>query len=200
MRHLPGRLDPLRARARLRRGRAGRAGRAADGHPGAAGEPVPGRRGDAGRGRLGRAAAAGRAHRVRGGVGRAVGAGAGGVRPPAAGAVAGRDREVPVPGLGTPRTGVAHWVRPFELGGDLVGATADSLADFGRVIGARLAPIGAEQAGDAIIAVDENSRVWVLDQAGEWYAGPDLDTAFVVLLQGHPMPRVRDDGTLEPPA
>ncbi|GAB4052997.1 SUKH-3 domain-containing protein [Catellatospora paridis] len=96
--------------------------------------------------------------------------------------------------------GVAHWVRPFELGGDLVGATAASLADFGRVIGTELAPIGAEQAGDAIIAVDANGQVWVLDQAGEWYAGPDLDTAFVVLLQGHPMPRVRDDGTLEPPA
>ncbi|MFC7758201.1 SUKH-3 domain-containing protein [Catellatospora bangladeshensis] len=68
------------------------------------------------------------------------------------------------------------------------------------MIGCPLAPVGAEQAGDAIIAVDELGRVWVLDQAGEWYAGPELDTAFVVLLQGHPMPRVRDDGTLELPS
>lgn len=96
--------------------------------------------------------------------------------------------------------GVAHRIRPFEFGGDLVGATAAALAAFAGVIGCPLAPIGAEQAGDAIIAVDELGRVWVLDQAGEWYAGPELDTAFVVLLQGHPMPRVRDDGTLELPS
>lgn len=96
--------------------------------------------------------------------------------------------------------GVVHRVRPFEFGGDLVGATAASLAAFAEVVGAPMGPVGTEQAGDSIIAVDEHGRVWVLDQAGEWYAGPDLDTAFVVLLQGHPMPRVRDDGTLELPS
>ncbi|GHJ44930.1 hypothetical protein Cs7R123_22720 [Catellatospora sp. TT07R-123] len=95
--------------------------------------------------------------------------------------------------------GVAQRVRPFEFGAELVSETAAVLARFAEVVRAPLAPIGAEHDGDGIIAIDAHGRVWVLDQAGEWYAGPDLDTAFTVLLQGHPMPRVRDDGNLAPP-
>ncbi|MBV1852435.1 SUKH-3 domain-containing protein [Catellatospora tritici] len=95
--------------------------------------------------------------------------------------------------------GVANRVQPFEFGAELVSHTAATLARFAEVSGVPLAPIGAEHDGDGVVAIDALGRVWVLDQAGEWYAGPDLDTAFTVLLQGHPMPRVRDDGNLAPP-
>ncbi len=67
---------------------------------------------------------------------------------------------------------------------------ADTLADFGAVLGVRLFPLGTER-GDSIIAVDERGRIFALDQAGEWFLGLDIDAALTTLLLG----RVRDDGT-----
>jgi hypothetical protein len=71
----------------------------------------------------------------------------------------------------------------------------DALAEFAEVIGAELFPIGVE-GGDAVLAIDERGRVFVLDQAGEWFVGPTLDEALTGLLTGDgPAERVRDDGT-----
>ena len=46
-----------------------------------------------------------------------------------------------------------------------------------------------------MLAVDEQGRVFALDQAGEWFLGETLDEALVNLTIGGPAARVRDDGT-----
>ncbi|MFI6328663.1 SUKH-3 domain-containing protein [Micromonospora chersina] len=86
------------------------------------------------------------------------------------------------------------WISRFTTN-PLRGAhSADSLADFGAVLGVRLFPIGTERQ-ESIIAVDEHGRIFALDQAGEWFLGPDIDAALTTLLLGRAPARVRDDGT-----
>ncbi|SIR40536.1 SUKH-3 domain-containing protein [Micromonospora avicenniae] len=86
------------------------------------------------------------------------------------------------------------WVSRFTTN-PLRGAhSADTLADFAAVLGSRLFPFGSEH-GDSIFAVDEQGRVFALDQAGEWFLGSDVDAALTTLLLGRDAPRVRDDGT-----
>lgn len=69
-----------------------------------------------------------------------------------------------------------------------------ALDEFAQVLGVPLFPIGLE-GGDAIVAVDQVGRVFVLDQAGEWFVGESIDEALVSLLAGDgPAARVRDDG------
>ncbi len=80
-------------------------------------------------------------------------------------------------------------IRPWDIA-----HTADTLADFGSVLGVRLFPLGTER-GDSIIAVDEQGRIFALDQAGEWFLGPDIDAALTTLLLGRAPARIRDDGT-----
>ncbi|GAB2580545.1 hypothetical protein Aab01nite_57140 [Paractinoplanes abujensis] len=70
-----------------------------------------------------------------------------------------------------------------------------ALTEFAEVIGVPLFPIGVE-GGDAVVAIDELGRVFVLDQAGEWFVGSTLDEALTGLLTGDgPARRVRDDGS-----
>ncbi|WP_127499157.1 SUKH-3 domain-containing protein [Actinoplanes solisilvae] len=70
-----------------------------------------------------------------------------------------------------------------------------ALSEFSEVIGVPLFPIGVE-GGDAVVAIDELGRVFVLDQAGEWFVGSTLDEALTGLLTGDgPARRVHDDGT-----
>jgi hypothetical protein len=72
---------------------------------------------------------------------------------------------------------------------------AATLAEFAEVIGVPLFPLGVE-GGDAIVAVDELGRVFVLDQGGEWFVGQSIDEALVSLLAGDgPAARLRDDGS-----
>jgi hypothetical protein len=100
------------------------------------------------------------------------------------------------PGLVCGRRGPGErvWIRRFEINPSAVAHTADSLADFGALIGVRLFPIGTES-GDSILAVDEQGRVFALDEAGEWFLGADIDAALTSLLLGRTPARVRDDGT-----
>jgi hypothetical protein len=42
---------------------------------------------------------------------------------------------------------------------------------------------------------DEHGRVFLLDQAGEWFLGPSLDQALVTLYYGREQPRLLDDRT-----
>ncbi|MEU2614960.1 SUKH-3 domain-containing protein [Micromonospora sp. NPDC007271] len=86
------------------------------------------------------------------------------------------------------------WISKFTTNPLRSAHTADTLADFGAVLGVRLFPIGTER-GDSIIAVDEHGRIFALDQAGEWFLGPDIDAALTTLLLGRAPARVRDDGT-----
>ncbi|MEU1688599.1 SUKH-3 domain-containing protein [Micromonospora sp. NPDC005707] len=86
------------------------------------------------------------------------------------------------------------WISRFTTN-PLRGAhTADTLADFGAVLGVRLFPLGSERQ-ESIIAVDEHGRIFALDQAGEWFLGNDIDAALTTLLLGRAPARVRDDGT-----
>lgn len=100
------------------------------------------------------------------------------------------------PGLVCNRRGAGErvWIRRFEINPMAAAHSADILAGFGSSLGAALFPIGAE-GEDSILAVDEFGRIFALDQAGEWFLGPDIDAALTNLLLGRDVPRVRDDGT-----
>jgi hypothetical protein len=110
---------------------------------------------------------------------------------------AARQALIDFPGLvcGRRGPGRAHWIRVFEINPSAAAYSADILADFATVIGARLFPIGAEGRGDSMLAIDERGLVFALDQAGEWFLGDSWDAALVTLITGGPAPRVRDDGT-----
>ncbi|MEH1165584.1 SUKH-3 domain-containing protein [Micromonospora sp. CPCC 205539] len=86
------------------------------------------------------------------------------------------------------------WISRFDIRPHAIAHTADTLADFGAVLGVRLFPIGSEQQ-QSILAVDERGRVFALDQAGEWFLGDTIDAALTTLLLGRAPARVRDDGT-----
>ncbi|KXK59479.1 hypothetical protein AWW66_23960 [Micromonospora rosaria] len=100
------------------------------------------------------------------------------------------------PGIMTRRRGPGEdvWVSRFTTNPLRSAHTADTLADFAAVLGVRLFPIGSERQ-ESILAVDEYGRIFALDQAGEWFLGPDVDAALTTLLLGRAPARVRDDGT-----
>lgn len=100
------------------------------------------------------------------------------------------------PALESPCRGPGEqvWISRFDIHPWEMGHTADTLADFAAVLGVRLFPIGTE-GGESIIAVDEHGRIFALDQAGEWFLGPDIDAALTTLLLGRAPAYVRDDGT-----
>jgi hypothetical protein len=86
--------------------------------------------------------------------------------------------------------------RPFAIDPEMAAASAETLADFARVIGVRLFPLGVEGDGEALLAVDERGRVFALDHAGEWLLGETVDEALTTLVTGVQPHRVRDDGTV----
>lgn len=100
------------------------------------------------------------------------------------------------PSLASSRRGPGRdvWIRRVQINPGRNAHNAETLADFGRLIGARLFPMGTEE-GHSIIAVDERGFLFALDQAGEWFLGANADLAMIALLQGHAPARVRDDGT-----
>lgn len=59
-----------------------------------------------------------------------------------------------------------------------------TLADLGRALDTRLAPLGEERFGQALLAVDEEGRVYSLDHAGEWFLGHGIDQAVSALVLG----------------
>ncbi|MBW6439326.1 SUKH-3 domain-containing protein [Actinoplanes hulinensis] len=77
--------------------------------------------------------------------------------------------------------------------------TADLLHEFGRVIGARLFPLGRVN-DESVLAIDEHGRVFDLDQAGEWFVADTYIEALETLVLGKRTYRVRDDGTWGPSA
>ncbi|MCX9189909.1 hypothetical protein C3Y87_00425 [Carbonactinospora thermoautotrophica] len=89
---------------------------------------------------------------------------------------------------------------PFTLDPTRALHTAGTLAEFGRLLGTRLFPLGEEDDGTAYLAIDEGGRVFALDHAGEWYLGASIDEALVTLVTGRRPARVREDGTWAAPA
>jgi hypothetical protein len=63
------------------------------------------------------------------------------------------------------------------------------------VIGAALYPLGVEGDHDALLAVDEQGRVFALDHAGEWFLGDTVADALRTLVTGAQPARVHDDGS-----
>ena len=92
--------------------------------------------------------------------------------------------------------GVRRAIRLLSLDPMDAAYTADVLAELAEVVGAPLFPIGMEDWGDSLLAMDERGRVFGLDQGGEWFLGETLDEAIVGLLTGDgPAERIRDDGS-----
>lgn len=84
--------------------------------------------------------------------------------------------------------------RPFALDPTQVAATAETLADFGRLLDTRLFPLGMEGDHDSVLVIDESGRFFALDHAGEWYLGESIEAALTTLVTGTQPPRIDDDG------
>ncbi|KIZ19160.1 SUKH-3 domain-containing protein [Streptomyces natalensis] len=70
---------------------------------------------------------------------------------------------------------------------------ARTLGDLGRALDTGVAPLGQEEIPDAhggtptaqaVLAIDTQGRIYSLDHTGDWYLGPDLDTALSTLVLG----------------
>ncbi|MFF2215261.1 SUKH-3 domain-containing protein [Streptomyces antibioticus] len=61
---------------------------------------------------------------------------------------------------------------------------ARTLADLGRALDTDVAPLGTETDTGAVLAIDDEGRVYALDHTGDWYLGPDIDHALSALLTG----------------
>lgn len=74
--------------------------------------------------------------------------------------------------------------RSFVIDPRPVAASTETLAAFAGVVGARLFPLGEEDHGASVLAIDEQGRVFALDHAGEWYLGSDIERALTALVLG----------------
>ncbi|MFG3349131.1 SUKH-3 domain-containing protein [Streptomyces sp. NPDC048018] len=64
---------------------------------------------------------------------------------------------------------------------------ARTLGDLGRALDTELAPLGEEGEEDAqraVLAMDAEGRVYSIDHTGDWFLGPDIDTALATLITG----------------
>lgn len=61
---------------------------------------------------------------------------------------------------------------------------ARTLGDLGRALGCEVAPIGEETHTQALLAVDNEARVYSLDHSGDWYLGAHIDQALATLVTG----------------
>jgi hypothetical protein len=61
---------------------------------------------------------------------------------------------------------------------------ARTLGDLGRALDAEVCPLGEESDSRALLAIDSEGRVYALDHTGDWYLGPEIDTALTTLLSG----------------
>ncbi|MFJ9459451.1 SUKH-3 domain-containing protein [Kitasatospora sp. NPDC101447] len=66
-----------------------------------------------------------------------------------------------------------------------------TLLDLGRALGTQVAPLGEEAYGQALLAVDEEGRVYSLDHTGEWFLGHGIDQAITALVLGTSPERLR---------
>jgi hypothetical protein len=101
---------------------------------------------------------------------------------------AARGAIVRFPAAFSSRRGPGHdvWIRPFRLGVTrALRRHAPALAGFSELLEAVLFPIGEEENADGVIAVDGHGRIFMLDQAGAWFLGGDIDTAIATLTEGH---------------
>ncbi|MFE4454275.1 SUKH-3 domain-containing protein [Streptomyces sp. NPDC056796] len=61
---------------------------------------------------------------------------------------------------------------------------ARTLGDLGRALETEVAPLGEEGDGQAVLAIDNEGRVYSIDHTGDWYLGSDIDRALETLVTG----------------
>jgi len=61
---------------------------------------------------------------------------------------------------------------------------ARTLGDLGRALETEISPLGEEAGSGAVLAIDTEGRVYIVDHTGDWYAGPDIDRALTALIGG----------------
>jgi hypothetical protein len=61
---------------------------------------------------------------------------------------------------------------------------ARTLGDLSRALDTALCPVGEEDGGPGLLAVDAEGRVYALDHTGDWYLGAGFDAALTALLTG----------------
>ncbi|MFJ1825412.1 SUKH-3 domain-containing protein [Streptomyces sp. NPDC088178] len=61
---------------------------------------------------------------------------------------------------------------------------ARTLGDLGRALETEVSPLGEEGDGQAVLAIDNEGRVYSIDHTGDWYLGPDIDQALATLVGG----------------
>ncbi|WP_399885998.1 SUKH-3 domain-containing protein [Streptomyces sp. BBFR51] len=89
-------------------------------------------------------------------------------------------------GLHLAPTGPGRQIAPATLHLDPLHGLhmARTLGDLGRALDTQTCPLGTETDSQALIAIDAEGRVYVLDHTGDWYLGPDIDTALATLVSG----------------
>ncbi|MFG2683294.1 SUKH-3 domain-containing protein [Streptomyces sp. NPDC048392] len=89
-------------------------------------------------------------------------------------------------GLHLAPTGPGRQIAPATLHLDPLHGLhmARTLGDLGRALGTRTCPLGAETDSQALVAIDAEGRVYMLDHTGDWYLGADIDTALATLIAG----------------
>ncbi|MCH0564309.1 MULTISPECIES: SUKH-3 domain-containing protein [unclassified Streptomyces] len=70
---------------------------------------------------------------------------------------------------------------------------ARTLGDLGRALGTEVCPLGTETGTEALLAIDSEGRVYVLDHTGDWYLGPGIDQALAALVSGREPVRLTTD-------
>jgi hypothetical protein len=96
-------------------------------------------------------------------------------------------------GLSVPAvTGPARQIAPSSLVIDPMRGLhqARTLGDLGRALETQMGPLGEEPGSGALLAIDEEGRVYAVDHTGDWYAGPDVDSALTALVGGVPPVRL----------
>lgn len=61
---------------------------------------------------------------------------------------------------------------------------ARTLGDLGRALETEVSPLGEEDDGRAVLAIDTEGRVYSIDHTGDWYLGASIDEALAMLVGG----------------